>query len=225
MEGASGAVLVGGRSRRMGTDKALLTLGGRPLIERVAEALREVTDELLLVGAGADKYAWLDGRPVGDLVPASGPLAGIHTALSVARHAHCLVLACDMPFLNVDLLRHMLRQAAGCDAVVPRRQGRPEPLHAVYARSCLSQTERMLEDGNLSVLDLLPLVRVRYLEGHELHRFDREGLSFVNLNTPADLAGAAELEIAPIRAEACRQRKTAALASIERTGIGPRGRR
>jgi len=123
MKGISGAVLVGGKSRRMGRDKALLAVGGQPLLQRVVEALREVTDELLLVGVGAERYAWLGGRAVDDLVPGGGPFAGVYTALSVARHSHCLVVACDMPFLNTDLLRYMRQQAMGWDAVVPRLRG------------------------------------------------------------------------------------------------------
>lgn len=189
MKGISGAVLVGGKSRRMGRDKALLAVGGQPLLQRVVEALREVTDELLLVGVGAERYAWLGGRAVDDLVPGGGPLAGIYTALSVARHSHCLVVACDMPFLNTDLLRYMRQQAMGWDAVVPRLRGWwLEPLHAVYARSCLKPAERMLESGNLCILDLFPLVRTRYLETHEVALFDPGGRSFVNLNTLTDLA-------------------------------------
>ncbi len=173
----------------MGADKALLTVGGQPLLQRVVDALREVTDELLLVGVGAERYAWLGGRAVDDLVPSGGPLAGVYTALSVARHFHCLVVACDMPFLNTDLLRYMLQQATGWDAVVPRLQGRwLEPLHAVYARSCLKPAERMLENGKRGILGLFPLVQTRYLETHEVALFDPEGTPFVNLNTPDDLA-------------------------------------
>ena len=186
--GISGVILVGGDSRRMGRDKALLSVAGRPLVQRVAEVLREVTDELLLVGEKAERYTWVGGRAVDDQGPGSGPLAGIKTALSVARHPYCLVVACDMPFLNADLLRYMLRQAIGWDAAVPRRREGLEPMHAVYNRSCLKLVEWMLENGELSPLDLFPLVRVRYLEMHEVAPYDPRGRSFVNLNTPADLA-------------------------------------
>lgn len=202
MRGISGAVLVGGNSRRMEADKALLAVGGRPLIQRVVEALREMTDELLLVGVDAERYAWLGGRAVDDLVSGGGPLAGVYTALSVARHFHCLVVACDMPFLNTDLLRYMLQQAIGWDAVVPRLRGWwLEPLHAVYARACLKPAERILENGTRGILDLFPLVRTRYLETHEVALFDPGGLSFVNLNTPADLALAQKLCGASLQAD------------------------
>jgi molybdopterin-guanine dinucleotide biosynthesis protein A len=193
MERVSSAVLVGGKSRRMGTDKALLTVGGQRIIQRVIGALQAVADEVLLVGAGAERYAWLGGRTVDDLIPRGGPLAGLYTALSVARHSRCLVVACDMPFLNTDLLRYMFQEAARWDAVVPRWRGRLEPLHAVYARSCLEHIEYMLDSGDLCPLDLFSLVDVRYVETHEVASFDGGELSFANLNTPADLALAREL--------------------------------
>jgi len=187
VEGFSGAVLVGGQSRRMGPDKALLTIGGVPLIQQVVEALRAVVNEVLLVGTAAERYALLNVQETDDLVPGAGPLGGIHTALCVARYPHCLVVACDMPFLNLDLLRYMLREAAGWDAVVPRGPERFETLHAVYARSCLEPIEQMLENGKLCPVDFFPLVRVRCVEAHEIASFAGGWRSFLNVNTPADL--------------------------------------
>lgn len=188
MEGVSGAVLVGGKSRRMGADKAVLAVGELSLIQRVVGALREVADELLLVGTTDSRYAGLGDVLVDDLVPDAGPLAGIYTALSAMRHSLCLVVACDMPFLNVDLLRYMLHESTGWDVVVPRRREGLEPLHAVYAHSCLNSIEHMLEERNLCPLDLFPIVRVRYLEARELASRDPGGVSFTNVNGPHELA-------------------------------------
>ena len=177
----------------MGADKAVLAVGERSLIQRVIAAVREVADELLLVGTTDSQYEGLGGVLVDDLVPDSGPLAGIYTALSTMRHSLCLVVACDMPFLNVDVLHHMLRESVGWDAVVPRRKEGLEPLHAVYARACLQPIEQMLAEGNLCPLDLFPIVRTRYLEERELAPLDPEGLSFINVNRPAELALANEI--------------------------------
>ena len=202
MAGVSGAVLVGGQSRRMGADKAMLPVGGQSLLQRVVAVLREVADELLIVGASGERtVAGLGGRSVDDLISGVGPLGGIYTALSTARYSHCLVVACDMPFLSTNLLRHLGRQAVGWDAVVPRRQEGLEPLHAVYSRSCLKPIQRMLANGVLSPLDLFPLVRVRYLETYELALYDPGGLSFVNLNTPADLALAGLMPVSSVERE------------------------
>lgn len=184
------AVLVGGKSRRMGADKALLSVDGRPIIQRVIETVRTVAADVILVGASAHTHAWLGGRPVEDLVPEGGPLAGIYTALSAARFHHCLVVACDMPFLNARLLRHMHRRAASWDVVVPHLDGHLEPLHAVYSRACLEPIATMLNQGRVCPLDLYPMVRTDYLEAQEIALFDPDYRSFINLNTPADLARA-----------------------------------
>lgn len=184
---ASGAVLVGGESRRMGADKALLPFRGRRMIEWVVEALSGVVDEVLLVGRGADRLAGLGLPTLEDRLPGGGPLAGIYTALEAARHPHCLVVACDMPFLDPALLAYLLEQAPGWDAVVPRPQDHLEPLHAVYARSCLPVIRDMLAAGELCPLDLYPRVRVRYVEEEEIAAFRGGRRSFVNFNTPEDL--------------------------------------
>ncbi|MGQ9522067.1 MAG: molybdenum cofactor guanylyltransferase [Anaerolineae bacterium] len=184
----SAAVLVGGQSRRMGMDKATLFVGGRPLIQWVISALEQVADEILLVGRAANRLEWL-GLPMWeDLSPDGGPLAGIHTALTVARYPLCLVVACDMPFLQPDLLRYMAREAAGWDVVVPLVDGHLEPLHAVYARSCLAAIGEMLGHGETCPLDLYPRVRTRYIGPEEIAGFAGGRRSFININTPQELA-------------------------------------
>lgn len=187
MEGCSGAVLVGGQSRRIGTDKALLTISGKPIIQRVVETLRAVASEVFLVGPGAERYAWLNVQVTDDLVSGAGPLGGIHTALSIARYPRCLVVACDMPFLDMDLLRYMLSEAVCWDAVVPRGPERFETLHAVYTRSCLKPIEQMLESGNLCPVGFFPLSRVRIVEPQEIASFEGGRRSLMNVNTQADL--------------------------------------
>ncbi len=190
MHRVSGAVLVGGKSRRMGMDKALLTVGGVPIVQRVARALRSVSDDVFLVGRGAEQYPWLGLRGTHDLIPDAGPLGGIHTALRVAGFPYCVIAACDMPFLSPSLLRHMVRMAEGWDVLVPRVDDHLEPLLAVYSRACLEPIEGMLKSGQLCPLDLYPLVRTRYLESEAIARLDPDFRSFRNLNTPEDLAQA-----------------------------------
>ena len=192
-EPISGAILIGGKSRRMGRDKALLRVHGRPLVSCVHEAIGRVTDDLLLVGATPGRSVGCTGRPVTDTGPGKGPLVGIRTALSAARYDQCLVVGCDMPFLNGELLRYMQRLATGWDAVVPRSQDGLEPLHAIYSRSCLARIVDMLENENLCPLDLFPVVRTRYVERNEVAAFQDGELSFLNVNTPADLALARRL--------------------------------
>ena len=177
----------------MGRDKALLSVRGRPLVSRVAEVLRQVTDELLLVGTMEGRHVGCLGKPVADAGPGKGPLVGIRSALTAARYDHCLVVACDMPFLNTDLLQYMRQQAPGWDVVVARSRDGLEPLHAIYSRSCLKRIVAMLESKELCPLDLFPAVHTRYVDRDEIAAFRGGELSFFNVNTPADLAYARRL--------------------------------
>ncbi|MCZ7574815.1 MAG: NTP transferase domain-containing protein [Ardenticatenaceae bacterium] len=186
----SAAVMAGGRSRRMGYDKSLLEIEGQPLIERVLERLVQVSDDLLVVTNEPDKYAWLADRVrfVPDATgPGKGPLAGIAGALAAARAPAVLVVATDMPFLQVPLLRHLANLAASADVVVPLIEpGRPETLHAVYGRACLAPIERQLATGRYKITAFFPEVRVHEVGVDELRRFDPKLRSFVNANTPEE---------------------------------------
>lgn len=122
-----------------------------------------------------------------DIYPGKSSLGGIYTGLVYSTSFHNLVVACDMPFLNVDLLRYMIDLSPDFDAVIPRIGDLKEPLHAVYSTNCLPQMERLLKEGNLKIADILDSVRVRYVEENEINRFDPEHLSFFNINTEADL--------------------------------------
>jgi len=132
-------------------------------------------------------------RIVADAYPGSGALVGLASGLAASKMVYNLAVACDMPFLNQALLRYMLELRAGFDLVVPRLGELVEPLHAVYAKSCLAPMERLLEQGTLRMNALFELVRVRYVEADEIDRFDPRHLSFFNVNTRADLEKAQQL--------------------------------
>jgi len=170
----------------MGMDKPFIPIGGQRLIERVVGALGQVVEEVLLVGQEAARLSWLGLPCLDDLLP-GGPLAGIYTALAAARNPHCLIVACDMPFLDPPLLAHLLEQASGWDVVVPSVDGHLEPLHAVYARSCQGVVGEMLGNGETCPLDLYPRVRTRYVGPEEIAGFPGGWRSFINLNTPKGL--------------------------------------
>lgn len=118
---------------------------------------------------------------------------GIYSGLKRSQDPHSVVVACDMPFLNINLLRYMTGLAGGFDVVIPKLGELVEPLHAVYSTKCLSVMENMLEDGNFKISDLLQRVRVRYVEESEIDSFDPQHLSFFNINTPADLERAEQI--------------------------------
>lgn len=181
-------VLAGGQSRRLGTDKALLPILGKPLIVRAVGSLAELTDDLLVVTNSPARYEQLGlpARFVADEKPGYGSLMGVYTGLKQARYPHALVVACDMPFLSQPLLRYMVSLAAGCDVVVPAVGDWLEPLHAIYGKGCLGPIERMLEAGERKIVRFFPEVRVRVVQEAEIDRLDPQRLSFLNVNTPED---------------------------------------
>jgi len=189
-DGVTGVLLAGGNSSRMGRNKALMPLAGRRLVDRALAVLAGLFDDLLMVTNNPELYADLGIRMVPDLVTGKGALSGIHSAIHHAAAPHCLVVACDMPFLNAVVLRHLVDRRTGYDVVVPNVDGRPQPLHAVYGKACLQPIARRLESDRLHVVGFYPDVRVREVTADELAVFDPEGLSFRNLNTPEEFADA-----------------------------------
>ena len=189
-------VLAGGKNLRLGRSKALETICGQSLIERVIERLRQLTDEILVVTSQEHPDLPVAGgaKILVDLYPDKGPLGGIYTGLLEARSSHGIVVACDMPFLNIELLRYMIGLVDEFDAVVPRLgEGMAEPLHAIYSKNCLGEMKARLERNQLGVHSFLNMVRVRYVERDECERLDPQLLSFFNINYQSDLERAVTL--------------------------------
>lgn len=187
----SGVVLAGGQSRRLGRDKRLEPIGGQPLIRRVIDRVSGLADEVLVVvadPAAAESLplgSWHRSAP--DIYPGKGSLGGIFSGVTSARHEWSLVVACDMPFLNIELLRLMLSLRDGVDAVVPVLEGRPEPTHALYSKACLPHIEDRLKADDLKISRFYDQVRVHYVPEEKIDTLDPERLSFFNVNSPVDL--------------------------------------
>lgn len=181
----TGVILVGGKSRRMGRDKAFLQIAGKPLFERVLEVFRESFDRLLLVGDRAERFARFGLPVLPDIYPGSA-LGGLYTGLLHAETEYIFVSSCDLPFPNREILLFLCSLRNGFDAVVPNTAQGFEPLFAVYAKGCLGPMRDLLESGDRCVFNFYPQVRVRYLQGEELALLDRGGRSFVNINSPEE---------------------------------------
>lgn len=191
-------VLAGGKGLRLGRDKALETVDGQSLLQRVATQLSSFSNDIIIVTAKGKSLPQFFQNPrfriVADAYPGRGALVGLATGLAASKARYNLAVACDMPFLNPALLRYMLGLKAGFDLVVPRLNDMVEPLHAVYARSCLAPIERLLEQKkNVRINALFELVKVRYVRADEIDRFDPHRLSFFNVNTGTDLERARKL--------------------------------
>lgn len=172
----------------MGSDKALIELDGRPLVLRVFDRLKSLSDDVFVVTKRPPTIEALGLRAVVDHHDAQTPVAGIATALRTAAHDHVFVCACDMPFVSVDVVRLLVERIDGMDAVVSVRNGRPEPLHAVWATSAAEALEAALRDGERAVHRALKRMRVGWVSESEWSALDPEGRTFINLNTPEDIA-------------------------------------
>jgi len=195
--GVTGIVLAGGKSLRLGREKALERVGKKRLIENAVDSLHPISQEVLVVTSQEQfnniASINLAARVVVDLYPNKASLGGIYTGLSSSNTLYCMVVACDMPFLNSALLRYLFDLAPGFDVVIPRFNGNIEALHAVYSRVCLPAIKQLLDKNILQIIKFLPLVRTRYVGDDEINRYDPKHLSFFNINTRSDLLQAEEI--------------------------------
>ena len=184
----SGVLLAGGKSRRMGRDKRFLQLGGESLVRRVLSVYERLfTDILIVVAEPVQELSGMEHRIVTDLIPHCAALGGLYTGLSLARHPRIFAAACDMPFLNAAIIEHLLGYDDG-DVVMPKLTTGLQPMHAVYAKTCLPYFKLMMANHNLSIQSVLDNhdLRARLVEEDALKVFDPQLVSFLNLNTPAD---------------------------------------
>ena len=179
----------------MGKDKSLLALGEQSLIARTVQRLAPLSDDIVVVTNRQENYAHLalEVRFVPDEQPGAGALMGVYSGLKAAVYDSALAVACDMPFLNVPLLRYMLPRIAGYDVVVPRLGDFLEPLHAIYSKRCLPFMDALLRQGRKQIIAFFDSVEVDYIEADEIAEFDPRHLSFLNVNLPADWQLAQEL--------------------------------
>lgn len=186
-------ILAGGRSTRMGSDKAVLPFKGKPLIHWLVDRLRPVAREVIVVSLDGRTHSGLGVRVVGDVFPGKGPLAGLHAGLLASAADVNAVIACDMPFASPSLLAHLASYAHDSQAVVPVCRGRLQPLHAVYRKDCLPIVEQQLMAGNGRMGDLLSSLNPRIVTEAEVALFGDPERIFFNTNTPVDFARALEL--------------------------------
>ena len=180
-------ILAGGRSRRMGTDKAFLSYHNEPLIRSPIRTCQSVTTDVRIIGDPA-RYACFGLPVIPDSGESLGPLSGIHTALQHSLAHFGCVIACDMPLMPPAFFRLMLLKLPGPDAVVMRfNDGAVEPLCGIYSLTCLPVTEQNLVSGKLKITDLLSQIQVEYITEEELHAQGMSRKIFTNVNTPDDL--------------------------------------
>lgn len=192
--GITAVILAGGTSSRMGSNKALLTVDGTSLIEKIYRTVAQLFGEVVLVTNTPVDYAFLHcPLVVEDRYPGAGPMAGLHAGLLASREDRIFITACDTPFLNPDVIRMICAVDGEHDAVVPLSAGGMEPLQALYGRHCLAIVEQSLEQGDRKLLNLLARVRTRFVTPEELASIPGADLSFCNVNTPDEYAALAKM--------------------------------
>jgi molybdenum cofactor guanylyltransferase len=184
------AILAGGRARRLGgRDKSRLVVGGRTILARQLDLLHRLVPSVVIVANEPEQFADAGVPVLADLVPGSGSLGGIYTAVSGAA-GPVLVLACDMPFVTAPFLARVIEAGADADITIPRGPDGYHPLCANYGPACAGPLRARVERGALKVVDLLADVRVRELGPDEIAPFDPDGMLLLNVNTAGDLARA-----------------------------------
>ncbi|MBW3561788.1 MAG: molybdenum cofactor guanylyltransferase [Actinobacteria bacterium] len=189
----TGLVLAGGRSRRMGRDKALLEVAGEALILRVGRVLEDVCDRVLVATGEADRYE-VGWEQVPDVSAGNGPLAGILAGLEAADSDLVAVVAVDMPYANAGVLELLADEWMGEAAVVPLVDDRVQPLHGVYATSAAPSFRRLVEDGKRSVVPALSDLGARVVGPDVWGEVDPEGRFARNVNRPEDLDDLIDLD-------------------------------
>jgi molybdenum cofactor guanylyltransferase len=186
-------VLAGGASSRFGRDKALVELGGKPMLVRMRDLTADATGLNAAIVGDAEKYGGFGGPCIADRWPGEGPLGGIITALAHTRgkKPECrwnLIVSCDMPFLTKEWLRHLVARAEASDAqvVLPHSLNGPEPLCACWRTDACETLQRAFEDGVRKVTHGIALLRAEVLDERDWKRFDSAGRLFWNMNTSAD---------------------------------------
>ncbi len=183
-------VLAGGKSKRMGMDKRHLSVHGKPLLDRVTSVLLELFPEVLLVLAEEDISKQDDRiRIVTDLVPGCAAVGGLYTGLYHSRHPRVFVVACDMPFINPAVIELFLQKADATDIVLAQLVTGLQPLHGLYSKHCLPFLKAMIDARDLRLQNIADQqgLAVHRIPETEIKRLDPQLLSFLNVNSPADL--------------------------------------
>jgi molybdopterin-guanine dinucleotide biosynthesis protein A len=188
----TGLILAGGRSSRMATPKALLPFGGEPLLLHIVRRLQPLFSEVIVVAAPGQQLPPVPATVVHDDEPYQGPVGGLYYGLRRISYDSAFVTSCDAPFVSTELVTHLVRIRDHYAVVVPRWEGRYQPLFAVYHRQVVPVLEEQLLAGDLRPVSLFDKVTTRVVDEAEIRPFDPEGSSFINMNTPGEYAAALE---------------------------------
>ncbi|SET27277.1 molybdenum cofactor guanylyltransferase [Natronincola peptidivorans] len=185
-ESVSAVVLAGGGSTRMGQNKALLQLGDKTMIERIIEGLKPLFNEIIVITNHPEEYPMIkDILFVKDemKLEEKNSLVGIYTGLLAAKNPYAFIVPCDMPFLDQNLIQHMLQQLEGEDIVIPFIEGHYQPLHAIYGKGCIEPIKELLEKRRYKITSFFGQVKIKTIDEETIMRFSKDMKCFLNVNT------------------------------------------
>ena len=187
-------LLAGGASKRMGgKNKAFIKIAGKTIIDREIEVLEQLFERIIIVSNNFEQYAFLKKPMFSDIRRGYGSLGGIFTGLKSCSKELGFVLACDMPFLNKEIISYMCCRATGHDITIPRIRGHLEPLHAIYSSRCIVHIENLMQRGELKISTFFEKVDVLEIDERELLKIDPCLQFCMNVNTPTDLRKAKKI--------------------------------
>jgi len=179
-------ILAGGKSSRMGRNKALLSFGTKTGIERIVDELRPISSHPIVVTNEPHLFQHLGVRIVQDNYPGMGPLAGLEAGLSATDEEWNVLVACDMPFVSRMLAEELMKRTAEWDCVVPKLDGRVHPLFALYNKSILPVVQEKLEGNTLKMMAVLESCHTLYVKEEDLNKVDNLEDALFNMNVPSD---------------------------------------
>jgi len=191
----TGIILAGGRSKRMGENKAFIDAAGIPLFERVYRVFEEIFSEIIIVTNDTRPFKRYEARLQKDVILNKGALGGLYTGLLHSSSYHTFCSACDMPLLNPLLIKYMTKEKDDYDVIVPKTPDGLHPLHAIYSKQCLIPIKHLLNRDDLKIVNFFRHVRVRYIEEMEIREFDPHMMSIINVNTGEEMEAVRNLLI------------------------------
>lgn len=183
----TGIILSGGKSIRMGQDKAFIKINGITIIQRIYNVFKKLFEEIIIVTNDKAPFLGFDAKIFSDLIPKKGVLGGLYTGLFFSSFQYSFCVACDMPFLNELLIRFLIQNIENYDVIVPYTMDGFHPLHAIYSKNCLEPTKRIIHENKFKIIDLYPLVNVKIIDEKDFIFLDPMRESFININTPEEL--------------------------------------
>jgi molybdopterin-guanine dinucleotide biosynthesis protein A len=183
----TGVILSGGKSIRMGKNKAFIQVEGVPIVERIHRLFQELFEEVIIVTNEKNLFSKFDSRICSDLIPGKGALGGLYTGIVFSSFNYSFCVACDMPFIKKSLVSYLIENAANEDVIVPRTKDGLQPLHAIYSKNCVDPIRKSIEEGKSKIVDIYDQVNVKIIDEKDFLCFDPRRESFINVNTPEEL--------------------------------------